>query len=280
MSFLLIRCVNADPNYGSAWFHCREQPYDIPSSVLLNALHKLVHELVDTQALYARGLLHFIRRALLQSSWSAASDNGELRLAKNRSFVQDDCSPACSPARSSSAPPGRQREAKAGAGSGSDNGSSSRGKGGGGGVGGTGSRQKPPPLDLTKSLDGKLKARAQDKTAVSYGLTMMGGRRDDHHTLPPAPLSHRSEEASEEEVVQRDSELLSDFQKAGERLGASWPSFDEVELLPFVDTGKGALYCCTDFITGLVEMNRMMFNPNLSEETRRKNLFGSDQIVS
>ena len=25
---LVLRCVNADPNYGSMWFHCRHRPSD------------------------------------------------------------------------------------------------------------------------------------------------------------------------------------------------------------------------------------------------------------
>eukprot|EP01038_Epipyxis_sp_PR26KG_P011499 gene11499-15404_t len=58
------RCVNADPNYGSAWFFCRLHPSDIPSFVLSNAVHIIVHELVSSQAIYGRAILHYIRNCL------------------------------------------------------------------------------------------------------------------------------------------------------------------------------------------------------------------------
>jgi hypothetical protein len=30
------RCTNSDPNYGTAWFHCRVRPYDTPLTGILH----------------------------------------------------------------------------------------------------------------------------------------------------------------------------------------------------------------------------------------------------
>jgi hypothetical protein len=80
-------------------------------------------------------------------------------------------------------------------------------------------------------------------------------------------------------VDMHEVEILADAAAVEKDLRA-WPKFNQVHLLPFVDIGGGALFCCTDFITGMIEMNRDMYNPHLSAEGRRKILFGSDQIVS
>lgn len=58
------RCVNADPNYGSAWFHCRQLPSDIPSTVMEHARDTLCREIRGSQRIYARGILHYIQRSL------------------------------------------------------------------------------------------------------------------------------------------------------------------------------------------------------------------------
>lgn len=86
------RCVNADPNYGSVWFHCRDQPYDMPSTVLRSALQRLVHEISATQKIYARALFHFVRRCLLQPSGDAAQGSpsrsfSSLTVRKNTPLV-------------------------------------------------------------------------------------------------------------------------------------------------------------------------------------------------
>ena len=31
------RCINADPNYGGMWFHCKEHPYDTAFEVIRRA---------------------------------------------------------------------------------------------------------------------------------------------------------------------------------------------------------------------------------------------------
>jgi hypothetical protein len=62
--FYIPRCANADPNYGSAWFHCRELPYDIPTIVLRNAQKVLQHELLDCFRIYSRAILHYIYQCI------------------------------------------------------------------------------------------------------------------------------------------------------------------------------------------------------------------------
>lgn len=43
---------------------------------------------------------------------------------------------------------------------------------------------------------------------------------------------------------------------------------------------KGVFYSAADFVTGIISLNRLMFNRYLTAEERRQVLFGSDQIVA
>jgi hypothetical protein len=101
---------------------------------------------------------------------------------------------------------------------------------------------------------------------------------------------------SKSEILRKNTEaLIQDMSIANSLLGSSTkrspskangggdaPSwFDTVCLLPFVELKGGEVYSNTDFITGLVQMNRTMFNCSmLSDEAKRKSLFGSDQIIA
>mmetsp|Transcript_10471 Transcript_10471/g.15963 ORF Transcript_10471/g.15963 Transcript_10471/m.15963 type:complete len:1224 (+) Transcript_10471:145-3816(+) len=61
---LLRRCVNADPNYGTAWFFCRTRPYDTPGAVLRAAHSTLVHEIVESQEIYTAAVFNYVKRML------------------------------------------------------------------------------------------------------------------------------------------------------------------------------------------------------------------------
>ena len=64
---LTRRCTNSDPNYGTAWFHCRTKPYDTPATVIKTALHFLACEMASAQPLYVRAVLSYIRKCLQKS---------------------------------------------------------------------------------------------------------------------------------------------------------------------------------------------------------------------
>eukprot|EP00047_Mylnosiga_fluctuans_P014572 m.39636 g.39636 ORF g.39636 m.39636 type:complete len:1221 (-) comp5570_c0_seq2:480-4142(-) len=59
---LLRASVNADPNYGSLWCHCKQNFLDDADAVLQAALGLLRKELYDLRSLYASALLNCIRR--------------------------------------------------------------------------------------------------------------------------------------------------------------------------------------------------------------------------
>jgi len=59
---LFRRCINAEPNYGTAWFFCRSPQTDTPAEVLRAAQRTfLVHELLLSAPLYARACCYYIR---------------------------------------------------------------------------------------------------------------------------------------------------------------------------------------------------------------------------
>ena len=62
--FFCSSCVNADPNYGSLWFYCREKSFDDASEILGVALDTIIHELCATQDLYCRAIVHFIYKSI------------------------------------------------------------------------------------------------------------------------------------------------------------------------------------------------------------------------
>ena len=242
--------MNADPNYGTTWFHCRGQPYDIPTTVLHSALDRLVHELTDTQKIYTRAILHFVRRCLRPSYTPPGSEVP---------------SGGSSPVRSTSAPAGRNRADKG---------------------------------EVTRSLNLPVGALSQHTTSataaaqgtaintsaslngsvpVPLGLTMLGGRKS-----PMRPNSQQQGDAGLKETTAAElgeQELWTDMTLVGEELTAA-QGFDTVQLLPFVEIDSGAVYCSADFVTGMIEMNRIVFDSNLSNDIRRKLLFGSDHVVS
>jgi hypothetical protein len=73
--------VNADPNYGSAWFHCRELPFDIPGNILATAQRMIRADIESVRLLYARAILLFLRRQ--------CDEHCALRASLGDSVVQD-----------------------------------------------------------------------------------------------------------------------------------------------------------------------------------------------
>lgn len=54
---LQLRCVNADPNYGTMWFHCRQRPTDTAKAVLHRAQSLLTRDLAMYAPIYVASLL-------------------------------------------------------------------------------------------------------------------------------------------------------------------------------------------------------------------------------
>ena len=75
----------------------------------------------------------------------------------------------------------------------------------------------------------------------------------------------------------RDEEFLSDF-TLSHSIIENWPSPVDAQSLSLLEV-DGKLFASTDFVSSLVQLNRIIFNRNLSEEDRRRVLFGSDQII-
>jgi len=46
------KCVNADPNYGALWFHCKRGPFDTARQVLRTAKRLLIQELTKFRSVY------------------------------------------------------------------------------------------------------------------------------------------------------------------------------------------------------------------------------------
>ena len=62
------RCSNADPNFGAAWFYCREHPSSIPWSILRSAADIIKHDLVAASQTYVKALLKYVLDKLFLST--------------------------------------------------------------------------------------------------------------------------------------------------------------------------------------------------------------------
>ena len=60
MILTTFRCSNADPNFGAAWFYCREHPSSIPWSVLRSAADIIKHDLVAASQTYMRAISKYV----------------------------------------------------------------------------------------------------------------------------------------------------------------------------------------------------------------------------
>ena len=210
------RCVNADPNYGSAWFHSRHKQHEIPSAVLRNAIDILALELFGAHKIYARAILHYVRTCLQDAHGKGSAK-------------------------------GKDQDQGASASSG---------------------KEKAAAVDPSHHHHQQL----QQQPAVP------SSDRSNNSSSSKMPSQQESMGVAEKELL-REKELLQDLELSDSQLGP-WPRFEAVRLVPFVSIEHGSVYSCTDFVTGIVEMNRTIFKRDLPTEVRRKNLFGSDQIVS
>lgn len=52
-----LSCANADPNYGSLWFHCRKLPTDTPRRVIENAAELVAQDLFNHANIYLAAML-------------------------------------------------------------------------------------------------------------------------------------------------------------------------------------------------------------------------------
>lgn len=85
--------------------------------------------------------------------------------------------------------------------------------------------------------------------------------------------------------LDRVSELIEDMTSALPMLSPSMPLLPELpssasQFIPFIQTREGTLYCYSDFVTGLVEMNRSFTHNQLASDAKRSLLLGADFIVS
>lgn len=65
---LCNRCVNADPNYGSAWFYLRQRNNDNVNIIFDSAFNIIIHEIMHTQHVYIRAITQYIGNVLNASS--------------------------------------------------------------------------------------------------------------------------------------------------------------------------------------------------------------------
>eukprot|EP00980_Cylindrotheca_fusiformis_P011657 scaffold2751_cov131-Cylindrotheca_fusiformis.AAC.24 len=91
-SQLQLQCANADPNYGSLWFLCRNGPHDTARKVLLRAVELIFDDLKENSHLY---IAAFIRRfavltGFAQQEKTQSTDSDENKIvAESAARIED-----------------------------------------------------------------------------------------------------------------------------------------------------------------------------------------------
>lgn len=217
------RCINADPNYGTAWFYCRPRPFDTATHILNSATNILSHEMSAAQKIYARAIVHYVQKVLTV-------------------VTNIPTSPSKSPSKRPSSAPSKRQEIK------------------------------DDTSKVSTSMDGA--------TAVAaLGLVNSNNNSEIKFNSDGDGELQALLQAQEDGTNQnkRDEEFLSDF-TLSHSIIENWPSPVDVQSLSLLNI-DGKIYASTDFVSSLVQLNRIVFNRNLSEEDRRRVLFGSDQII-
>jgi hypothetical protein len=63
---LIRRCVNADPNYGTAWIYCRERLSDTAATIINNAYSIMIHEILDAQDVYVTAIGYYVSHIMIE----------------------------------------------------------------------------------------------------------------------------------------------------------------------------------------------------------------------
>lgn len=79
LTHLRLACANADPNYGSLWFHCRRVPTDTPRRVIEDAAEDVAEELQKYARVY---LAAMIRRMAVLSTMDAEPELADPKYAE------------------------------------------------------------------------------------------------------------------------------------------------------------------------------------------------------
>lgn len=217
--------MNADPNYGSAWFHYREQPNLIPTAILTTSLERISKELAATQRLYGRAVLKFVMKCM----------------HSQRTKYQGTSS-SKAPLTPSSASSSSEFDSI----SGSSGGASTS------------------PWRLNQP---------SGNNPVKFASPVKDSR------LSLLQECHSVKDRQEHEAQKaRVLELCSDVEimVSTNSAGLTSPTAKSTAS----SNREAEKYCAEDFVSGSIELNRELFSQDLSEEMKRKYLFGSDQIIS
>ena len=87
----------------------------------------------------------------------------------------------------------------------------------------------------------------------------------------------KKEYGSIEQQEQRWKDFVDDFQQIEEH--GNIPTISAEGSVPVVALGRGRVFAAADFVTGLIELNRMLFSRSSSSEAKRRVVYGSDSLV-
>lgn len=242
---LELRCSNADPNYGLFWFHCRELPSDTPRLLVRRAKALLAQDLSTLFPLY---LSAFLRKARVEMRVRWKKGGGEEGMDEVDDKMKD-----------------RKGEEVAGS---STIMTISKSSESGAAVGISTKKLKEGGREQWEGEKEGFKSEGISREGASVTTSSSSNSCSRVQLLD---RKHKQAVARAEEARARRMEK--EMEKAMR---------DEPEVSPVVLDREGRQIWMEggDFVTGLVGLNRIASRVGeLSDEEKRKILFGSDQLV-
>lgn len=295
--------MNADPNYGFSWFYCRKHPYDIPNFVLENAKHKIIHELIETQNIYARAILYYIYRYYykhcnnirnstlfsidMHSNCNTMNLNPQNNPGDNINYSEKLNISQYDPInkiRPGSAPLSQRVTYN------NNNINSNNIK-----INQNNIISKSLELPsnhnkfsyfLNENHDNKINISTDDESLMII--------RDNNLYKNDIDVNYETfiKEESKDKSLIRINECIQDINDTLPFLLNQYNKYistttsitnhvlNSSSIIPFIELKHGFIYSYTDFVTGIIELNQIIFNNQLDIELKRKILFGTDSILS
>ena len=257
---LELRCSNADPNYGLFWFHCRDLPSDTPRLLVRRAKALLAQDLAILFPLYLKA---FLRRARVERRVRGKEGGKEGGREEGVDEVDDKMKD-------------RKGEEAAGGVTSSSSSSSSSSRSS---VAITESGEAATGTTSTTKKEGEAEEVKEGEEGKEAGKLETDKKEATNTTTATSSCSSNALllDRKRKALARAEEARARRMEKEVDKAMRVEPEVSPIVLDP---EGREVWMEGGDFVTGLVGLNRIASRVGeLSDEEKRKILFGSDQLV-
>ena len=308
ISIYIYRCTNADPNYGSSWFYCRSSPIESPKVILERAQNIITHELIDSQSLYNQAILCYIIKVL-----STSDSVSILSLVQPLATTTTTTTTTTSSSNNNNSNSNNNKSKRRKSYSGSDNTSDGLDVLNTITTDNSITNTNTIVINATTTTNNN---NNNNNNSDNNSKNNNDNNKNNNNTIDKIVIDNRNQTISplmnDKSIIELIEDILKIFQYdeiyndiavttdvTAEDNKATTTSnnnnsssisniniytklkciVNQFKVIPIIELPGGSLYVLSDFVTALVTLNRIIFNRSLTDEERRKVLFGSDQIL-